>query len=491
MDTRKVVVSGAKWTTLSTIVTTVVALLRLSILTRILDKADFGIVAILTFIVGLTQTFSDMGFSSAIMHRRDMDRASFSSLYWMQLSVFCVFYLIIALCSPLVASFYREPRLTYLLPLILLELIFVGIGRFYETLLQKNFQFKTIAVRNIVLSLLSLVLAVILALNGWGVYSLIYSTLFQVGCLNIYNFIVGQKQIKLQFTLSVAKSASLMKIGFYQTGTNIIDYFASKLDVFLMGRFLGMEALGVYSLAKELLVKAYSIINGIGNKVLLPIYSKMQDSTEELARIYLKSINLLTFISFPIIMAIGVFSTPIIDIFYGNKYEEAASLVPILALSYLGSCISNPVGSLTVAKGRTDTSFYYTIIRLLMSLPVVWITSTYSLICLAYGQLFLAIPGFFLVYYMMIRKYLHVSLKQYIFSFEKNLCFVLFFSGIFYFILRLNPFNVSGSLLIILVYGLTALVLYFILLCLIYRNNSFIIALRNKTINKFVKKKNK
>ena len=475
MDTRASVVSGVKWTTLSTVMTTVVALLRLSILTRILDKSDFGIIAILTFVVGLTQTFSDLGFSAAIMHKQNLDRVSFSSLYWMQLIVFFAFYIIVSLCSPLVAAFYQEPQLVVLLPLILLELIFIGIGRFYETLLQKEFKFKVIAIRNIVSAILSLGVAVGLALNGCGVYSLVYSTLFHVGLLNIYNLIVGQKHIKLQLVFSFSKAIPLMKIGLFQTGTYIVDYFASKLDILLMGRFMGMEALGLYSLAKEILVKAFVVINSIANKVLLPIYSKMQDNTEQLAIMYLKSIKSLTFFSFPILVAIGVFSAPIINTLYGNQFNGAIPLLPILALSYLIASISNPVGSLTIAKGRTDTSFYYTLYRLCISFPIVWLTSSFSLQCLAYGQLFLSIPGFLLVYFMMIRKYLKVSLKQYIASFWKNLWMVLFFGGSYSFVLYLNPLNMLDSWLILIVYGIIAVVLYFIFLFLSYRNDAYFI----------------
>lgn len=490
MDTRKVVVSGVKWTTLSTIVTSVVALLRLSILTRILGKADFGIIAILTFIVGLTQTFSDLGFSAAIMHKRDMDKDSFSSLYWMQLMVFFVFYIIVSLCSPFIASFYKEPQLTSLLPLILLELIFVGIGRFYETILQKEFEFRTIAIRNMVIGILSLFLAVILAVSGYGVYSLVYSTLFHTGMLNIYNFIVGQKHVRLQFVFSRSKALPLMKIGLFQTGTYIIDYFAAKLDVLLMGKFLGMEALGIYSLAKELLVKVFTVINGIANKVLLPVYSQMQDDIKVLANTYLKSIHVLTFVTFPVLIAIGVFSVPIIDIFYGNDFSEAAELIPILALSYLGACISNPVGSLTVAKGRTDTSFYYTLFRLIITIPVVWITSSISLLCLANGQLFLVIPVFFLVYYMMIKKYLNVSLKRYVASFWKNLWVVLFFGGGFGLIMQFNPLNISSSWLIIIVYGLLAIILYLLVVMKLYRNDNIIQSFMPKLItNKLINNK--
>lgn len=486
MDTKKVIVSGVSWTMLSTIITTIVAILRLSILTRILDKADFGIVAILTFIVGLTQIFSDLGFSAAIMHKRDIDRESFSSLFWMQLCVFIIGYLVISLCSPLIAEFYNEPLLTKLLPLIMIDLIFVGIGRFYETILQKDFQFKIIALRNIVIALLSLIIAVWLAISGYGVYSLVYSTIFHTGALNLYNFYVGQKHIKIRLIFSLRKAIPLMKIGLYQTLTHFIDYFASKLDILLMGKFLGMENLGIYSLAKEILVKVYTMINGIANKVLLPLYSKMQEDTKYLSKTYLNSIRLLTFVTFPILVAIAVFSEQVVDILYGEAFSVAATLIPILALSYLGACISNPVGSLTVAKGRTDTSFYYTIIRLLLTIPVVYVASSISLKCLAYGQLILTIPLFFVIYHMMIKKYLQISLCEYISSFSKNLWVVMIFGIIYSVLLHFSPFDIQNSLLYLIVYGTIAIILYLITIIFFYRKEYFFLQILPVSIRKLL-----
>ena len=122
MDFKHTAISGVKWTTVSTFMTTLVAVLRLSVLTRFLSKEDFGVVAIITLVLGLTQTFADLGFSSAIMYRQDLTRRDFSSLYWIQLIFFFIIYVAISLCSGVVAGFYETSSLTYLLPLALLDI---------------------------------------------------------------------------------------------------------------------------------------------------------------------------------------------------------------------------------------------------------------------------------------------------------------------------------------------------------------------------------
>lgn len=475
MNYKKQLVSGAKWTTLSTVITSVVALLRLSILTRILDKSDFGIVAILTFVVGLTQTFSDLGFSAAIMHEKVLSREKFSGLYWIQLMFFSAIYLLMSSGAFLIADFYAEPQLIVLLPIMLLELPIFGIGRLYETVLQKEFLFRIIAVRNIVSSLLSLVLAMVLALCGYGVYSLVFSTLFNALFLNVWNLWVGQKQVRLKWVLPFRQVWPMMKIGFFQTGTQIVDYIAGKLDVFLMGKFLGMETLGVYSLSKEILVKVYTVINGIANKLLLPLLAKQQSDLEALRNNYLTSIHLLTFVTFPLLIAIGAFSVPVVSILYGDQFAEAAPIITLLSVSYLFSAVSNPVGALTVALGRTDTSFYYTIARLAMTLPIVVFTSSISLRCVAYGQIVLGFFGFLLVYIMMIKRYLFISLAIYMYSFLKNACVVLAFGAICSVVVNYNPFNVVSDYLNLLIYGTLALLLYLMIIFFLYRNDKVVL----------------
>lgn len=118
-------VYGAKWMTISSLTTAVVSLLRISILTKFVDKEAFGIVAILTLVLGLTQTFADLGFSTSVMYKQNLSRKDFVSLYWIQLLIFALLYIVISSFSSLIARFYAEPLLRRLLPISLLDLIFM------------------------------------------------------------------------------------------------------------------------------------------------------------------------------------------------------------------------------------------------------------------------------------------------------------------------------------------------------------------------------
>lgn len=139
---KKLIISGLGWTTISTITNGLVQILRLSILSRYLTKEDFGLVAILTLILGLTQVFSDMGFSAAIMSQKKIENRVFLSLYWLQFGVFVLMMLAISLCSPIIANYYDSPILLILVPIMMSELFFVSLGKLYDTVLQKTWSFE-------------------------------------------------------------------------------------------------------------------------------------------------------------------------------------------------------------------------------------------------------------------------------------------------------------------------------------------------------------
>ena len=149
MKYKDTILKGTFWVSLSTFFNAFAQIFRLAILTRFLPKSDFGLVALLTFVLNITYTFSDLGFSSALMHKKDITQKEFSSLYWIQLLFYSLIYLVVISLSSPISAYFEEERMVVLLPLVLLDMSMHGLGKLYETLLHKNFYYKVIAIRNI------------------------------------------------------------------------------------------------------------------------------------------------------------------------------------------------------------------------------------------------------------------------------------------------------------------------------------------------------
>ncbi len=457
---RRTIISGTKWTTLSTAIIALAQIARISILARFLDKSDFGIVAILTFITGFTCVFSDMGFSVAIMHKKNITKNEFYSIYWLQFALLLVVYLFVSAFSPFVADFYREPLIKTLMPIALLELLLFGIGRLYETVKQKQMDFKFIAVRNIYATFTSLVVAVLLAYYGFGVYSLVISTLCQSFINNVLNFIAGQETYKIKLRFSFPEVRPFIKMGLYQTGSQVMDYFSSKIDILILGKFFGSDILGIYSLAKELVLKIIFVINSIVNRVSLPLLSSVQEDNSKLRQYYKLIIRTLSLVNFPICIAMAIFSSYIVRILYGVNYMDMVPLMSILSFYALFICIGNPVGNLIIAKGRTELVFKWTIYRIFITSIVVLGSAFFSITIVALTQVALAILFGLIIWKIIIYKLIRLPLSDYISAFSKMLILSFSAGSITYLLIRkeiVESYNSYGQIIVYLVIYATLL----------------------------------
>lgn len=464
------IISGIGWTTISTITNGLVQILRLSILSRYLTKEDFGLVAILTLILGLTQVFSDMGFSAAIMSQKKTEKSNFLSLYWLQFGVFVLMMLAISLCSPIIANYYDSPVLLILVPIMMSELFFVSLGKLYDTVLQKNMEFRTIAIRNIVTASLSLIIAVILAMQGYGVYSLVVSTVLQTAMVNVWNLKTGQKHYKLSFQKIKFKEAkNLMKVGYYQMGSQIVDYFASKLDIIIISSTLGVGALGIYNLSKELVLKFVIVVNTISNKVMLPVFTNFQDDVNELKRVFVLCLKGTFLFNAPIVGFVVLFCNYIVLIFYGKTFSEAIPIVQILAVWSLFVVIGQPNSLLAIATKKTNLSFWYTITRLVIMYIFLALFGRISLLASAVTVTAVYIIMFFVSWFMYVRKCISLSLMEYIRIFKKS--FIVIASLVlFLFVLRTSIFRQSSDVVNVVV--LLAYVLFIVLFLTVSEKNT-------------------
>ncbi|MBO4923252.1 MAG: lipopolysaccharide biosynthesis protein [Bacteroidales bacterium] len=416
---KAIALKGGFWTSVSTAVTMLAQIARIVILTRILEKSDFGLVSITNMVTMLCVTFTDLGFASVIMYKRDLTQREFSSLYWVQFLSFGLIYGVLVAITPLVSDFYSEPSLSTLLPLAGLSIIFQAVGKLYESVLQKNYEFKLIAIRNIIANFISLFVAVWLAYKGFGVYSLVYSTLCNIIIYNVWNLIAGVKIIRVVFVLNFKEVIPLIKIGLYQTGVRVLDFFSGKIDVLLIGKLLGTEALGLYDLSKELVYKLVYFIQTVVSKVALPILSNNNNDDNVVISRFLQVTKIVAYVCMPICSAIAVFSEPAVRIMYGVNYLEAAPLVSVFAIVTMFTSIVSFMDMLGVVKGRTDLNFKGTAYHVIIAVAIVAVTCFISILAVAIGQLLIVILSTIVGWYIIVKPNYGIRIKDYIQQFSK------------------------------------------------------------------------
>ncbi len=414
MSIKKQAISGVKWTGTSTAVIAVNSLLKISILTRFLDKSDFGLIAIVMFVLGFTELFIDMGLSVAIIHRQNISREEYSSLYWINFVFSIILCGLINIATPAIAGFYQEPELLKLLPLMSLILILSAVGRQFKTIEQKNLNFKRIATIVIGSSICSLLLAIVLAIKGLGVYALVYASLTQYFLSNMSFFLLGITKSKILLRFNLREVQPFLRIGIFQVGSQVTNYFNRNLDILIVGKFFGSEVLGGYSLAKQLVFRPAKMMNPVLTRVGAPILAKFQDNLQLLRKNYLILLNLVASINFPIYLCLFLFAPILVDILYGSAYSEIVVLVRILSMYMLIRSLLNPVGSLVVATGRTDLEFIWNLFTLAIMPIAIFIGSQYSIEGVALGILMAMILLFVPGWWFLIRKMIKVDLITYL-----------------------------------------------------------------------------
>lgn len=420
MEVRKTAISGVKWTTISSAILAVSQLLKISVLARFLDKEEFGLLAIILFVLGFFNVFMDMGLSSAILHKTNITKKEFSSLFWFNIVISFGLYILLFLITPFFVDFYDENRLSYLLPLLGLSIIISSLGRNYRTFYQKKFKFKVIAIVESIAGVLSLLLAITLAIYGYGILSIVLSTLFQYLFINLYFLFIALRSKVIGCYYSFNSTKPFLKIGLFQTGAQIMNYFNRDLDIMIVGKLFGPELLGGYSLAKQLVFRPAQIINPILTKVATPLLVNFQNDRNLLKKNYLKLLNIVSTINIPIYFLIFVFSTPLVVILYGKDFENISNLVRIMSLFMIIRAIGNPIGSLVIATGRTDLEFYWNFLLTIIVPVSVLIGSKFGILGVVWSILIIRVILFVPSWYFLIWKTINITFRDFIFHIIPN-----------------------------------------------------------------------
>ncbi len=357
MDLKTKALTGVKWNFVATVTGVLFQFGTLAILARVLTPSDFGLMGMVIVVVGFGQLFADMGMSSAIIHHQDVTEDELSSLYWLNILVGCGISAAIFLSVPLIVGFYHEPQLQNLLALAVLVFLITPFGQQYEVLLQKGLHFDKLAFAQMVGTLSNSMATIIFALLGFRVYSLVLGQL----CGSLLKVVVlvgwGLKIYRPRLRFRQHDLRKYMSFGLFQLGDKTINYFSSNLDYLLIGSLLGAKALGYYTLAWNLVLRPPIIINPIINRVAFPVFSLVQHETEKLKRGYLKTLQLLSLVNFPLLVGICACTDTLVPVFFGPQWSPSIPLVRILTVVALLRSVGNPVGSLLLAKGKADLGF--------------------------------------------------------------------------------------------------------------------------------------
>jgi len=462
-------VSGAKWSGLSTGIVTALHFITLALLARLLSPSDFGLMGMIMVVIGFARVFMDMGISNAIVYRQNITKEELSSLYWLNILAGITVFFIISASAPVIVSFYNEPQLNDLVYLAAVIFLITPVGQQFQILLQKELQFKALAKIEIICSVTNSLTTIILAINGFGVYSLVWGQLAGTSVRAVQLFYIGCKKWKPGWYFSWKGIKTYISFGLYQMGEQTINYFNTNLDYLLIGSFLGAKSLGYYTLAYNLIIRPASMINPIITRVAFPVFSKVQNDLSKLKKGYLKVLELLSLVNFPLMVGFAVVAPVAVPVIFGDQWFPSIILIQILTIVGLLRSTGNPVGSLLLARGRADLGFKWNLALMITQIPGLYIGAKFGGtvgVAIAFAILMCIYSPF--NYLILIRKMVGPCLHDYFFSMWPSLwmsavmgCMIIIIGLLFH----------SLSQLFLLIILVTSGMIIFCFL-LVYMNNN-------------------
>jgi PST family polysaccharide transporter len=329
------------------IVTTVV-------LARLLVPSDYGLQAMVITLTGFVGLFKDAGLSVATVQRENLTHEQISTLFWINVGLGMVLALIVSASGPLLAAFYKEPRLVWVTIASGSIFFFNSLAIQHRALLDRAMRFTTNAKIDILCGTLGAAIAIMMAKLGFGYWSLI--------CQNISLPLVGTMAAWIAMPWLPGRPRrgtgvrSMMRFGSTVTLNSFVVYLAYNTEKILLGRFWGASLLGIYGRAYQLAnLPVQQLINAAGG-VAFPVLSRMQSDADRLKRSFLKALSLMVSMTIPVVISCAVFADEIIRIVLGEKWMTAAPVLRLLAPTVLVFALVNPFSWFLRATGRVVRS---------------------------------------------------------------------------------------------------------------------------------------
>jgi PST family polysaccharide transporter len=343
------------WSLLSQGVRQAVTFVIVVLLARLLTPRDFGLVAMVTALAGFAALFAELGISAALVQKKEITDEQLSSVFWLNLLCGILLSALFIFAAPFVSQFFREPRIEAITIALSLSFILNSFAIVHRILATKSLRFRTLAAAEIISTFSAGLLAVMLALNGYGYWSLVWQTLFVSIITNIVLWTYSPWRPMFRFRL--ASIRELLHFGANVMGTHTLEYWTRNIDNILIGRFLGSEALGFYSRAYSVLVFRINSLPRIVSRVFFPAISEIQDDKVRVKEVFLKTIGVIALITFP--MTLGLFATAerFVLALFGEKWLEMVPVLRALCLLGLTTAAGSLTGSIYLSQGKANLHF--------------------------------------------------------------------------------------------------------------------------------------
>jgi PST family polysaccharide transporter len=354
MSLKEKAVKGVVWSLIQRWGSQAISFLVFLLLARLLNPEAFGLVALSGVFLGFVQVFTDQGLSQAIVQRRDLEPGHLDTAFWVNIIFGAALTGFGIACSGLVAAFFKEPDLAPVICWLSLSFLISGLNSVQSAILTRELNFKVIAVRSLIGSLTGGITGVVMALMGYGVWSLVGRQLSDavIGVAVLWQV----SKWRPGFRISMRHFKELFSYGINVVGINLLNFVNRRSDDFLIGYFLGSVALGYYTVAYRILLIVTEVMIGTVQKMALPVFSRLQAEPERLREAFYSAIQITSLVAFPAFLGLSALAPELVVVVFGEQWLPSIPVMQILGLIgllYAGFYYNGP---LIMAMGKPGWS---------------------------------------------------------------------------------------------------------------------------------------
>lgn len=376
---------GVIWRILETGGTQMIQLVISIVLARLILPEQFAAIAMLSIFLAVAGIFINSGFSTALMRKNDRTQVDCSTVFYFNIAISVLSYLILYFAAPYVAIFYNIPELKSILRVSAISLIIGSSAGVHRTLFTARMDFKSLAKYNIVALIISGVVGIFMAYKGFQVWALVTQSIVSTTVSTFFIWTASTWRPSWQFSWGSFKE--FFSFGSKLLASGLLDTVYTNMYSVVIGKFFPPSDLAFYNRASGLRSMASSTPTSVLQSVTFPALCKLQDSDETLRSAYRRMLRVSAFVIFPLCLGLGSVSFPLINVLYTDVWIYAATLLQIIVFAGMWYPIHAINLNLLQVKGRSDLFFRLEVIKKILGVSMLCITVPIGLEAMCYGSI--------------------------------------------------------------------------------------------------------
>ena len=457
-DLRDKTIKGSFWAFLERVGYLALQFVSNIVLARLLLPEDFGTIGILLVFVTISEVLVDGGFSTSLIQRPSISNVDISTVFYTNLGISIVIYLLLFISAPTVALFFKDEKLDALLKVIEVKVIIDALGSVQLALLRRKMEFHIITKIRIFSIFIAVLISIVLAALGAGVWALVFQNLvFSFLCVV---FVWYHSNWRPQAEFSSVSLHNLFGYGSKLMLQQLLSEIYENFQSILIGRHYLASDLGFYTQAKQLQQVPVKSLTNVVTTVSFPAFSRLQGEKLLLKSAVKRNLNVLLFVNTPLMFYLAVLAKPIFVFLYSEKWLHSVPYFQLLCLGFgLFLVIHQSNLSVLKAVGRSDYVLYLEIVKKIFGFALLLIGMyfwgiwgiLYGLITNSFLEMFL--NGYF------VNKEIKYGILEQFYDLFRTVLYSLIPAGVVYFLLGCSIFR--SVFVTLLVYTAAFWLLYY------------------------------